>query len=188
MRIVITIFILLFTINNAQAKLYKWVDEAGEVHYSDAPPAKNSKPLDLPPLQTTPAVKYKPKKKVEEQKPETDTYKYKKFSINSPKNDATIRNNAGNMTISLEIDPPLNTKKNHYINILLDDHIKIKKSKSLSTALNFIDRGTHTIKAELRNASGKLLKSSNTITFHMHRFSKLHKKPDAPKPPQPANN
>ena len=160
--------------------MYKWVDEAGEVHYSDAPPAKNSKPLDLPPLQTTPAVKYKPKKKTEEAKPaEEDSYTYKSFSIISPKNDETIRDNAGNMTITLAIEPTLNVEKNHYINILLDNRIKIKKSKQLSTTLTFVDRGTHTIKAELRSASGRLLKTSESITIHMHRFSKLHKKPNA---------
>ncbi|MCW9012412.1 MAG: DUF4124 domain-containing protein [Gammaproteobacteria bacterium] len=175
MRIFITLLLLLTTVH-AQAKLYKWVDEGGEVHYSDSPPARDMQSLDLPPLQTTPAVKYTPRKPAEQAKPEADTFRYNKFAISSPENNATIRDNAGNLTVALAIDPPLNLEKNHYINILLDDRIKINKSKNTSITLSFVDRGSHTLTAELRSAAGKLLKTSNTVTIHMHRFSKLHKK------------
>ena len=178
MRILITICTLFLALN-VQAKLYKWVDETGEVHYSDAPPAQDAKPMDLPPLQTTPAVKYKPKEKKDADKTEKeeDKFSYSKFEIATPANDATIRDNSGNMNISLVIAPALNTEKEHYIRILLDNRVKVSKTQRLSTSLSFVDRGSHTLKAEVRDAAGKLVKSSNTVTFHMHRFSKLQKKP-----------
>ncbi len=188
MRIFLFIFSLLIAFG-VHAKLYKWVDENGEVHYSDSPPHKNAKEIKPPPLMTTPAVKYTPKKKEAEEKEETAT-KYTDFKITSPGENETIRDNSGNVSISLSIDPPLDTKNGHSISILIDGRTKINKSKSLSHTLNYVDRGTHKLQAEIRNAKGKTIKSSNTVTIHLHRFSKLHRKPPPgvvppPGPPRP---
>ena len=186
MKTIISVFIglLAFTAN---AALYKWVDENGEVVYSDKPPQKGAEELKPPPLMTTPAVKYKAQPKEEAKKSKEDIINYTSFSITSPTENETIRDNSGNISVSLTIDPPLASDKGHYINILVDGKPKISKSTSLTHTLTYIDRGTHTLSAEIRGASGNMYKSSNSVTIHLHRFSKLHKKPATGFPPAAPN-
>ena len=177
MRLLLTIFIFLAGIN-AQAALYKYTNEKGEVIYSDKPPYEGAEELNPPKLQITPAIKIKPgpieKPKEKEQEKVT---KYTAFQITSPKNGETLQNNAGNVNIALAIKPGLNTIAGDYINILMDGSAITKKSTNLSTTFNHIDRGTHSIQAELRDQSGKLIMFSNIVIIHVHRFSILHKKP-----------
>ena len=164
MRLLLTIFIFLASIN-AQAALYKYTDENGEVVYSDEPPYEGAEELVPPPLQTTPAFKTKPKTKPEA-KPEEQQQatEYTSFKITRPKNEETLRDN---ITIQLAVEPKLNTKAGHYINIFDNGKTILKNSTSLTTTLKYIDRGIHNIKAEIRNKSGELIKSSNTVTIYI---------------------
>jgi hypothetical protein len=174
MRLLLTFFILLATINT-QAALYKYTDENGEVVYSDQAPYEGAEELVPPELQVTPAIKPKPKANENPEKKE-DITRYSSFQITSPKNGSTLQNKTGTLKIALAIKPALNIKAGHYINIFIDDVAVIKNSSQLSTILNHIDRGTHSIQAELREKSGKLIRFSNNVIVHVHRFSIQHKK------------
>ncbi|MDH5484764.1 MAG: DUF4124 domain-containing protein [Gammaproteobacteria bacterium] len=175
--------LLLITVSfAAHAGIYKWVDENGEVIYSDKPRTDNMKEHVPPALQVTPAIKPKPKaeKPLEEQPAVTA---YTDFTITSPANDETIRNTAGNFSVKLALKPALDTKAGHYINLQIDGKTRVAKTSKLAINLKFIDRGSHAISAEIRSAKGKLLKTSNSVTIHMHRTSALHKAPNkAPTP------
>ena len=163
---------------SSQAELYKWVDKDGETIYSDEPPHDNAQPLVPPPLTTTPAIKYKPKAKAakqEEKKEEKETL-YSVFTITSPGNNETIRANAGNFTVSLTITPKLNVKAGHSISILLNSQARVEGSTGLTIGLKNIDRGMHSIQAIIKNKQKKIVKSTNAITVHVQRFSKLNKK------------
>ena len=176
MQFFLTLLIFLTTIS-AQAALYKYTDENGEVVYSEEPPYAGAKEFIPPQLQITPAIKIKPKAKPKlDESVEDESTKYTSFQITSPKNGATFQNNAGNIGIALGINPELDVKAGHYINIFLDDVAIIKNSTNLSAALKHINRGTHNIKAELRDKSGKLILFSNNVIIYVHRHSKLHKK------------
>jgi hypothetical protein len=177
--IFIASLIIAFT---SQAALYKWVDENGEVIYSDQPPTKDAKELVPPPIMSTPAVKYTPKQKPEEKTEEEVATTYTEFKITSPAQDETIRDNAGNISLTLSIAPALNTKQGHSISVLVDGKAKLSNSKNLSHTLTYIDRGTHTLKAEIKDAKGSVIKSSNSVTIHLHRVSALHKKPQQTAP------
>ena len=180
MRILFFI-ILNLLVFSSQAELYKWVDKNGETIYSDEPPHDNAQPLEPPPLVTTPAIKYKPKAKAENQqekkeKEDIETI-YSSFKITSPANDETLRDNAGNITVSLAITPKLDVKAGHSISVLLNSQSKIEGSTGLTIGLKNIDRGTHSIQAIIKNKQKKIIKSTNSVTIHMRRFSKLRNKP-----------
>ena len=160
---------------SSHAELYKWVDKDGEIVYSDEPPHEGAEPLVPPPLTTTPAIKYKPKAKVETQDEEKETT-YTLFTIKSPAHNETIRNNAGNITLSLAISPELDTKAGHTITILLDSQSKIQGNTGLTVGLKNIDRGAHSIQAVIKNKQKKIIKSTSAVTIHMRRASTLHKK------------
>lgn len=159
------------------AKLYKWVDENGEVVYSDQPPLNDAPELKLPPLQTTPAVKPKPKPVAKEEIKEPEKVGYTSFSISSPAHEETIRNSEGNITVSFAVNPALNIKAGDYINIKVNGNLFRTNISSTSAKLKHLNRGANDIQAELYDKTGKLLKSSDTVTVFVHRHSKLHNKP-----------
>ena len=163
--------------------MYKWTNAEGEIIYSDTPPNEDVEEIKLPALTTTPAVKYKPKPPpTEEAKPAPA---YSSFTVLNPVKDAIIHDNNGNVAVSMSLTPELNTSAGHSISLLVDGSTKISKQQQTSLLLSNIDRGTHSLSAEIRDAKGQLLKkTSNSVSFTVYRYSKLHKK--AP-PPPPAN-
>lgn len=162
----------------ALAEMYKWVDEEGNISYSDEPPSDNTEKLTPPELTVTPAIKV-PAKKPAETAPKMPApfFGYKEFSITSPANDQTIRNNQGNIDVSFSSKPTLNTELGHYISVEMDGKTVRNKLKSSSVRLENTDRGSHTIKARLKDKNGLTLMSSQSVTIHLHRISILHKKP-----------
>lgn len=166
-------FILILTSTATFAELYKWVDKEGNISYSDQPPVKGAKQFDAPKLSSVPATKI-PQKKPEIFSKEAPSTRYTSLAIISPKNDATIRNNEGKVSISFKATPPLNTEQGHYFTLMLDDKIKKKNFSGGSTSLSYIDRGSHTIGLIIKDKNNKTLYKSKTITFHLFRNSILN--------------
>ena len=164
---------------SAHAALYKYTDQNGETIYTDTPPFAGAEEMNAPTLQRTPAVRPKPKSE-KELEPEKELPKYLVFSIDQPKNDDTIRSNEGKVTVIFKLIPELNTIEGHYIDFYVDGKRVKKKIRSISTILNNIDRGSHDIKAVVKNKEGTRLKSSDVNRIHIHRASKLHNPPPAP--------
>ena len=159
---------------NLNAALYKWIDENGEVVYSDQPPHAGAEELKPPGLTTTPAIKYKPKAKPEPEKPELV---YTKLQITSPTADEHIRDAEGTIAVTIAIDPPLNLAEGHYLAIQVNGETKIAKLTSTSAILSNADRGTTNITASVLDKTGKTLISSEGVTVFVHRPSMLHPKP-----------
>jgi hypothetical protein len=169
---------------SVHAGIYKWVDENGEVIYSDKPRTENMKEHTPPALQITPAIKPKPKTEETVEAPVAVT-SYTKFDITSPVNDETIRDAAGSFGVKLALEPALDVTAGHYINLQIDGKTRVSKTTKQDINLKFIDRGSHSISAEIRDVTGKLLKASNSVTIHLHRTSTLQKAPN--KAPNPYN-
>jgi hypothetical protein len=152
------------------AEIYRGIDPEGNVFYSDTE-QENSELIPTP----TPNTIIMPK--LEAEKPEITEKKeenrYEAFSIISPANDATVKDNSGNLSISLLIKPKLDIKQGDIIRLSIDNQVVTKKTTTLNNTITFVDRGTHTLKAELLDHSGKKLMSSS-VQFHMKRFSVLH--------------
>lgn len=175
MKPLLLLLFLAMSTSTAIAELYKWVDEEGNISYSDQPPFRDAEQLTPPGLNTTPAVKA-PKQKTEPVEEEEAQFKYSYFRITSPEQDATIRNNAGNFTIELGIKPALNTLLGHSISIFLDGKPVQENLLSTSASLQNIDRGSHSVTAVIKDKKGRVLLSSNNVTVHVHRVSILHRK------------
>ncbi|MGB5457939.1 MAG: DUF4124 domain-containing protein [Gammaproteobacteria bacterium] len=165
----------------AADKLYKSVDEQGNIVYSDTP-TPGAEQLTPPPLST---VKSRPKpaesmttdaKAGEEggeepaKKPPT---KYTKFSIVQPNNDDIIWDNTGAVPVAIQLEPPLDTDNGHSIWVYVDGKAVVRKSQSLVQPLSNIDRGTHKIRAEIRDEKRKTLKRTQNITVHLKRASSI---------------
>jgi len=158
------------------AEIYTWTDADGNTVFTDQP-QEGAKKIKLPPPQTYSPTNIKSASPSSHAKNKTEpTPGYRLLNITQPLNDQAIRANNGQVDVALAIEPALNTKQGHYINISLDGKVVISKSTQNHLALHAVDRGTHTLSATIHDSSGHPLSQSQSTTFHLHRQSVLHKK------------
>ena len=176
LRIVLTIAVLALAAP-ASAKVYKWVLEDGTVIFSDRPQDEKAEEVELRPTQTYTAPTYTaptPTRNSGEgagtapagdDKPFTG---YKKFDIVSPAHDAVIRENTGAVTVSLQLDPVL--QSGHQIEVKLDGKV-LGKGASPSVALNGVPRGTHSLEAIIKDESGRTVATASPVLFHLKQHA-----------------
>lgn len=162
---------------NAQAdekEIYKKTNKAGVVEFTDIP-NHDTKPIRVPAMNTY-------KQKPLTPKPAAKTTKgltagYKEFSIASPLSGKEVRDNSGNVSVQLNLNPPL--RPGHTVKVILDND---EKSSLAGTLLvyNFtnISRGTHKVQAFILELNNTVVIESAIVEFHLKRFIF---KPPAPK-------
>jgi hypothetical protein len=168
MRCVIFVLLACVACLPVQAKIYKWVMPDGSIQYSDRPQEEGAKELDLPPLQTftpppTPALD----RDDEDQK--TAAAGYDSVRVVAPKPDESLRDNAGTVTVRVELEPPL--QPGHKVEILLDG-TAIGSGAGSSATLTNVDRGSHTVSAVVKDAEGRSVASAPGVTFHLKRAAR----------------
>lgn len=168
LHIVFSLFFSALVSIHSQAEIYVWTDENGNKVFGDEPQKSDqAKPVELSPT----TVLNFPKQDL----PTTDTAQplaptsYSVFLITSPSDDATIRDNAGNVTVSLSSEPAL--VEGHKIQLYLNGAAYQSAQASLSFTLDNVDRGTHTVSANLLSETGATLMQTKAITFHLHRVA-----------------
>lgn len=89
--------------------------------------------------------------------------------ISSPKDKQTIRNNKGSVYISGGVTPVF--QLGHTVQLYLDQKKYQEPQKRSVFSLRDVERGDHKIKMDLLDDKGKVIASSKSITFYMHRAS-----------------
>jgi hypothetical protein len=185
------IFVLLLAGATADARIYKTVDEDGNVVFTDVPPKDNQQSIELSqgnryaPV-TVPKAAPTVNDPADDEADAEDagsSIGYERLAIASPVNDEPVRENAGNLTVDLTIRPPLNTDRGHHVEILMDGApFAHGQSDGGTIELTNIDRGTHSLQAHILDASGNILVTSQPVTFHMLRVSVLNPARPRPRP------
>lgn len=149
----------------AQAEVYRWVDESGNVTYSDQP-HQGAEKVQLPAITT-----YEPQPgeagKTAPGGDETTAAATVGLQITSPKPDENIWSAPGIVDLIFQVDPELT--KNQHIAILLDGKGDPINSPSPDFRISNLDRGTHTVTAWIVNAAGQRISQTVSVTFHLHR-------------------
>lgn len=151
-------------VDAGQAKVYVWRDENGVLVFSDSPrpgaeEVKVKENNQILPSVDTSILDIKPQ--VIE-----DTYE---VVITQPENNSTIRDNSGSVYIAGGIKPVF--QRGYRIQLYLDGKPHKKPQTHSMFSLRNIDRGEHQIKMDLIDDKGKVIASSEQITFYMHRAS-----------------
>ncbi len=159
---------LMLAVGAAQAgKVYKYTLSNGEVVYSDkAPPADQGEEVTLEPLQ---GFSLPPPPRLKDSTANKDAPEpagYQEFKVTSPSNNATIRDNGGNVPVSLTLRPGL--RSGHSIEVMMDGQ-PIGSGSGTSVTLTEVDRGTHTVQAAIKDSEGKEIARSNSVIFHLKR-------------------
>ena len=135
--------------------IYKWVDDQGNVHYSDKPQPGAQK-IVLPS-----AVTYKaPNMGGLRPKPDTPppASTYSSFVISAPQNEITLLN-VTTVTVSVSSTPPL--QYGDKITISVDGKAQGPGDNASATFDN-LERGEHLVTATLQQANGKTLNATPT--------------------------
>lgn len=162
---------------DTRGEIYKTIDEDGNVVFTDIAPPNISETVELSnsTSYTPPATPASPTTGTQQPigapaasaQPEVI---YQSILINAPANDEAVRDNAGNITISVEVKPSL--APGHSIALVVDGK-RVSTSVSGQFPLRNVDRGTHTLSAQVLDENQMILKQSSDQTFHMLRYSAL---------------
>ena len=159
---------LMLAVGFAQAqKVFKYTLSNGDVVYTDKPPpADQGEQVTLEPLQSFSVPPAPPLEDSTAKKEVPEPVGYEEFKVTSPTNDATIRDNGGNVRVSLSLSPGL--QGGHSIEVMMDGQ-SIGSGSGTSVTLTEVDRGTHTVQAAIKDSEGKEIARSNSVIFHLKR-------------------
>jgi len=171
MRISLLLLLLLpFAI---QADIYRSVAKDGTVTYTDEPDTK-AELIELEELPTYEAapIPALPIESAVEAEQEQDSKKPKyKISITSPEQNQSIWKGGGVLSASVSVEPALNAKRKDKVQFKLDGKKVGDPQAELSYAFENIERGSHILTVSVVDKKGRILKTSKSVLFHMHRAS-----------------
>ncbi len=162
----------------ASAEIFKSVDEFGNVVFSDLPPTRTSEKVTVTPMNSyeAPAVTAPATPPASASATLDSTY-YGLFQIADPAPDSAIRDNAGNVTISVALSPAL--RGDHRLLLVLDGQATEVEAENNQFVLGNLDRGSHTAAARIVDRSGATVAQTPETTFHMLRVSVAAPPPSA---------
>lgn len=166
----------------AATRIYRTVDEDGNVVFTDVPPrdAEQEAAVDVnaPNSFTPPPVERETRSVSEwlgndadapaDPGEEAAPLSYQSLRVAAPANDEGIRENAGNVTVTAAIEPQLAT--GHAIQVYLDGQLR-QSGHATSFQLVNVDRGTHSLQLRVVDASGNTVIASEPSVFHLQRRS-----------------
>ncbi|MGD2118403.1 MAG: DUF4124 domain-containing protein [Chromatiales bacterium] len=168
--------LLLLLSFGANAEFYKWTDASGTVHYTDKRPQESgSEPVVLPKTMFyTPPSTASGTSGISPDKLAGPDAIYQRFEILRPVDGKTVRNNRGDVTVVVAIDPELSAT--HSLQLLLDG-VVIGSTQTTSMLLQNVDRGTHRLQASIINGAGVVLLSARSISFELKQESQIEPQP-----------
>jgi hypothetical protein len=171
----LALLVLLFAAEAAAAtKIYKIVDRDGNVVFTDQPPseAADAAEVELRSGNSFEATPLEPEPWIVDAAngDESGPAPYTRATIVAPANDESVRDNAGNVTVSVSVAPAL--RAGDQVRLLLDG-LPHGTSRGLEFTLSNVDRGTHTLAVEVIDSSGAVLLTGAPSTFHLLRYSAL---------------
>lgn len=172
-----SLLLLIFAVTATAAVTYRWVDGDG-VHYSDQPHAGAEKiylgqtqaaasgaSLDAPgaPAAASPGAAGRRRADA--------PFQYTGCAVVEPADDQVLIN-VESVTVAVE-PHPAKRSNDHAVLSLDGTLIEAATADQLEFHITPIDRGTHTVAAELRDSNNKSVCRSPPITFHVRQPSVL---------------
>lgn len=152
----------------ASAGIYTYIDAQGNRVFTDRPGGRAVESVDTRTINSMPAQPTTPLAAPDQARRESK-FTYRLLEIVQPEHDATLRNNAGELSVSVTSDPVL--QPGHLYRLLLDGSPVAPATSEPVFALQNIDRGSHQLIVEVVDDEGQALQSSPPRTFHLLRTS-----------------
>ncbi len=181
LRIALPVFLLLSAASVPAETVYKYVDENGNLVFTDEP-RKGAEALDIKPVATMPALPTTPPQR---EKAVAGPFHYNKVLIVSPENQHNFINESDPIVVQVAVSPNLRTDDR--VQLLLNGAPRGAPISSTSFTLDNLERGEYQAQVKILDKDGKEMGSSDSVTFQVKRFSKLmpgNQPPAKPKPPK----
>lgn len=160
--------LLLLLSLSSNAAIYSYIDAEGNRVFTDRPGGQAAEPVETRPSNSMPA------QPMPNTTPPVKVMKapvpgYTLLEIVHPDAEATIRNNAGTLTVSVTSVPPLHP--GHQYRLLVDGAAAGSPGTSPVIVLENVDRGSHHLVVEVIDGKGGTVHGSAPRTVHMMRTS-----------------
>lgn len=172
------LFLACFCLNAyGQTHIYKIVDENGNVTFTDQSPGDGTEPMVLPELSVVSTDPVEVPQQAEAEQPAEEVpltrrelrQLYRDFRITRPEPEETFWGTANTVVVAWEVSEPL--QEGMTVRIKVDG---AAQPASLENMVAFtLDRGEHTVSAELLDDSGRPLITTDSVTFFVHQQSRL---------------
>jgi hypothetical protein len=150
-------------------EVYKIVDPAGRVIYTDTPPAENSvDQLELPSINQLPASK--PAEADILSAEEAVFAGYSVVELVAPVDDSLVYYDQQNIIVQLALTPEL--QAGHFVQFYLDGVAYGRPVAAISYAVGNLQRGSHTVSARVVTAEGATVANSQSVIVHVQRHFK----------------
>lgn len=150
------------------AAVYSYTDAEGNRVFTDRPAGEAAEEVRLKPSNSMPASPMPAARAMEPTAPKAATISYQ-LRILSPAADEAIRDNAGNVSVTVQSEPALHP--GHAYQVLLDDQPFGAPGEQTSFALSNVDRGTHQLAVAIVDEQERVLQRSKSQPFHLIRTS-----------------
>lgn len=170
----------------AEGKIWKVVDENGNVTYTDQRPRDGSEPMDLPQLSVIASdiVVPKPGETAAGESeaagvptPRELRRKFSDFRITQPQPEETFWGTANKVVVGWGASEPIPPE----MNVMLYVNGQAQKVPGTGGVTLTLDRGEHQVYAELRDARNRRIVTTDTVTFYVKQYSANFGRP-APSP------
>jgi len=158
------------------AQVYKTVDEDGNVTYTDQPPKDGSKPIKLRPISIIEAPIYATVPKADEEAADGEAGKemslknlrknYQDFAIVSPRPEESVWHPDGPVTVAWSAGYQLQ------IGMKVTVYMDGKKQATTTDQIipvSDLERGEHTVTAELTDSRNRKIATAQPVTFYIQR-------------------
>lgn len=153
------------------ATVYKYIDENGNVVFTDEP-RKGAEVLDVQPVPTIPAIPVPPPSKGPEKKAE---FRYNKVVIVSPEDQQNFINEANPIIVQVALSPAL--RNSDSVQLLLNGAPHGAPGKNTRFTLEQLGRGEYNAVVKVLDKDGNEVGVSDAVQFFVKRHSKLMPKP-----------
>jgi len=146
--------------------VYKWVDDNGVIHYSDQP-HPNAQKLQVQGVQTYSSSSASVRAPAESEPGSTAANPYKGCAIAQPLDQQNLPN-AQSVFIRVAADPV--PRGGDRIYITMDGQgLNSGQPTGLSFNVTPIDRGSHSVSAQIRSSDGTILCQTPAVTFYVQQ-------------------
>lgn len=156
------------------AEVYRWVDDQGNVHFGDRPPAdRASDPVDIrEPMRGVPfeGAREALERPVRGEETDAEVSPYRNLAIVRPEDGTGVRANDGNVTAEVDLDPALDTEAGHRIAWVLDGEV-VGEGTAAQTTFEGLDRGAYSLEAHVLGPDGEVLITAPGVEFNVLRFA-----------------
>ena len=177
-------FSLTFMTGQSMAQVYKIVDENGNVTFTDQPPPDGSGPIELRPISIIEAPTFETPEKVEDEGAEAGEGKemslrylrsnYADFAIVAPQQEESVWQPDSAVTVAWNTRYQL--QPGMQVTVAVDGVEQSTTSEQI-IPLTGLERGEHTLTAELVDARNRRIATADPVTFYVRRPGLYNNRP-----------